>query len=468
VAGKPKAIVPLLDCQRQWIEDKNRFKLWLAAAQAAGKSFAGSLDMALDRLEPGSKTANLGILLSASERQSIELMEKVKVHTQAWDVRFEDGYFGTTEIAEHRVIFPNRKRLIALPANPDTARGYSGDMLLDEFGLHRDSKAIWAAGMTRVTRGYKVRVMSTLKGLNNQFGELVKMLGMDTGVALERQPVVRNGWHGYWTDIWMAVAQGSPVDPEAMRLAIGDDGIFGQDFCNIPMDDANQYISLELVLACESGEAAMEWDGRARPGLCAGFDVARKRDLSVIAIGEPVGPLAIVRGLILMPKMTFADQKKVAGEVAAVVEESGGRFAMDATGIGMQMAEELGEEFECVEAVQFAGAVETGAKTEKGDAIKEPVKARLAGLLKRKFEDRSIWIPESPALRRAIQAVKRYIGDTGAIRLDAPRTDKGHADEFWALALMCGAMEGPRHYQPASWGAVGGDTVLGDMMARVF
>ena len=46
----------------------------------------------------------------------MELVEKVKMHTRAWDLRFEDGYFqDNTEIAEHRVIFPNGKRLIALP-----------------------------------------------------------------------------------------------------------------------------------------------------------------------------------------------------------------------------------------------------------------------------------------------------------------------------------------------------------------
>ena len=103
----------------------------------------------------------MGIMLSASERQSVELMEKVKMHTRAWDVRFEDGYFGQTEIIEHKATFPNGNRIIALPANPDTARGYSGDVFLDEFALHRDSRAIWAAMMTRATRGYKVRVAST-------------------------------------------------------------------------------------------------------------------------------------------------------------------------------------------------------------------------------------------------------------------------------------------------------------------
>ena len=460
------AIVPLLDWQRQWSEDDHRFKLVVAAAQASGKSFVTSLEMALDRLEE--RGANLGILLSASERQSIELMEKVKMHTRAWGVSFEDGYFEQTSIVEHRAIFANGKRLIALPANPDTARGYSGDLLLDEFALHRDSKAIWAAGMTRVIRGFKVRVASTLKGVNNQFGELTKMLGLAEGIAPERQPVERQGWHGYWVDIYMAVAQGSPVDPEAMRQAIGDEDIWLQDCCNVPVEDGSQYIPLALILGCESSEASVDWDHQARPGLCAGFDVARTRDLSVIVLGEPVGPLAIVRGVISMRQMKFADQKKVCREVAAAVEASGGRFAMDATGMGMQLGEELHDEFPCVEPVNFATAVESPMKDEEGKAVKQLVKERLAGILKRRCEERTIWLPESVALRRAFQAIKRYVGATGAVRLDAQRSEKGHADEFWATALMCGAMEGPRDYVPASEGGLVGEPVGAGLMGREF
>lgn len=471
-------IVPLLEWQQQWIEDAHRFKLVVAAAQASGKSFVSSLEMAMDRLDP--KAADLGILLSASERQSVELNQKVKMHTRAWDVRFDDGYFGDTSIAEHRVIFPNGKRLIALPANPDTARGYSGDLLLDEFALHRDSKAIWAAGMTRVSRGFKCRVASTVKGLNNQFGELLKMLGLADGVAPERQPVERQGWHGYWVNAEMAVAQGSPVDLKAMRDAIGDDDIWLQDFCNVPMEDGGQYIPLALVLACESSEATLEWDGKPRVGLSAGYDVARKRDGSVIVLGYPVGPLAVVCGVIVLSQQTFEKQREVCAEVAEVVEASGGRFAMDATGIGMQLGEELSQgffdargqrrRFDCVEPVNFATAVESEVKDAEGKPLKVMVKERLAGILKRRCEDRTIWLPESVQLRREFQAVKRYVGATGTVRLDAERTAKGgHADWFWAAALLCGAMEGAnRRYVPASDGGLVGESVLGNLMERVF
>jgi hypothetical protein len=71
-------------------------------------------------------------------------------------------------------------------------------------------------------------------------------------------------------------------------------------------------------------------------------------------------------------------------------------------------------------------------------------------------------------IRRGVAAVKRYMGPTGVIRFDAPRTEQGHADEFWALALLVAAATNSRAYMPAAFGAVGGDTVTGALMARVF
>ena len=461
-----KPIVPLLDWQRNYIEDESRFK-FVAAPVQSGKSFGTSLEFCLERMKAGRA---LGIMLSASERQSVELMEKVKMHTRAWDIKFDDGFFGSTEIIEHKATFPNGNRIIALPANPDTARGYSGDVFLDEFALHRDSRAIWAAMMTRATRGYKVRVASTFKGTENKFYELAKLLGLHDGVAPERQPVKRNGWSGHWVDIYMAAAQGMPVDIEGQKAAIDDEEIWLQDYCNVPMSGADAYIPLELILAAESSEAQLEWDGRSRPGLCAGFDFARKRDGSVIIIGEPLADLCVVRGAIWMNRMTFAEQKTIARGVAAAVETGGGRFCMDATGIGAQLGEELGKEFPCVEAVDFGSSMDTGAKTEAGDVVRQPVKERIAGDLKRRYEERTLRLPESSRLRRAAGAVKRYIGPTGKIRLDAARTDtQGHADEFWALALLVAAMSGSGHYQSmADFGAVGGRTVLGNFMGRKF
>jgi phage FluMu gp28-like protein len=450
----------------------SRFKLAVASRQS-GKSFVGALEDVIGAV--ARKT--LAVILSAGERQSLEVMEKVRMHTKAMGaaIDLEDSFFRDTSLLQHTAMFPNGSRIIALPANPDTARGYSGNVRLDEFGVHKDSRAIWAALVPTVTRGYKLRVTSTYQGTENEFYKLGKMLGLESGLRPKLQPVTVSGWSGHWVDIYMVADQaarcpemGLKIDPEELRRAINDEEIWLQEFCNVPISGAEQFIPTDLVIACESDEASIEWDGELVPGLGAGMDIGRVQDRTVIVVLAPVADLAIVRGIITLDRMPFAEQRKVAREVAAVVQKAGGRFPVDATGIGAQLAEELRAEFPCVEAVQFASRVESGAKDAKGETISVGVKERMAVGVKRRMEEHTLRLPESPRLRRACSAIKRIQGATGQMRFDAARTDQGHADEFWALALAVAGMEEGRSYQPMSYGAIGGRTVAGDMMARVF
>jgi phage FluMu gp28-like protein len=96
-----------------------------------------------------------------------------------------------------------------------------------------------------------------------------------------------------------------------------------------------------------------------------------------------------------------------------------------------------------------------------------PIKERLAVETKRCFEERLLRVPESRSIRRAVQSVKRFVTATGNLRFDAARTEKGHADEFWALALAVSASS-TKGYVAASEGGMVGDTIAGRVMELVF
>lgn len=455
----------MLDWQRGWIEDPARFKLVVASTQS-GKSFATSLEACLSRMRPDS--AALDIMLSASERQSVELMEKVKMHTTAWKVDFDSRSesFGGVEVMQHVARFPNGKRIIALPANPATARGYSGDVFLDEFALHKDAKAIWAALFGRITRGFKLRVASTVHGKSNKFYELLKLVGggMDEGIRPSRQPVVANSWSGHWVDIYMCREQGMQVDIESLRAALADEEIFQQEYCNIPIDEAMDFIPLSLVIACESDEATSGFDFAPRPNLYAGWDIARKRDLSVIWIYEERGDVLLTVGVIRMFQTPFKEQRAMAVRVAHCVD----RMGIDTTGIGAQLGEEMAEEFpEKIEQVNFASTVEVG-RDDKGKPITVRIKESLANALKTSMEAQTTLLPPGDlANRRAFQSVKRLITPTG-YRLDSLRTDAGHADEFWAAALGRAMAVSSARYVPASEVGIVGASPLAGLIGMRF
>jgi phage FluMu gp28-like protein len=204
------------------------------------------------------------------------------------------------------------------------------------------------------------------------------------------------------------------------------------------------------VQSCESPAASIEWDGEYRPSLYWGFDVARKRDLSVIWIVELLEDGSkLTRGVVTMSRQTFDAQKQIARQIAAICE----RGCIDATGIGANLAEDLAAEFPGrVEGVEFSG----------------PNKERMAIAVKTDMESRSLLIPESVTIRRSIQSVKRYVGTTGAIRFDAARTAQGHGDEFWALALANAAAQHAGSHVPIEECGPMGRTVMGNAMEKVF
>ena len=147
----------LLPYQRRWIEDNSKLKIVVKARQI-GYSFASTLRVVLECL----KRKTTWILLSKGERQSRLLMEKVQEHIQSCGIvarACESEYFEGASIKQLETRFPNGSVIYGLPANPDTARGYSGNVTLDEFAFHADAGKIYSALYPSITRGYSLEVI---------------------------------------------------------------------------------------------------------------------------------------------------------------------------------------------------------------------------------------------------------------------------------------------------------------------
>jgi phage FluMu gp28-like protein len=137
----------------------------------------------------------------------------------------------------------------------------------------------------------------------------------------------------------------------------------------------------------------------------------------------------LVRTLVNTP---FAEQVGFARELLALRSLDGRalvrRACIDATGMGAPLAEDLEHEFgPRVEPVTFTSTV----------------KEDIAYRVKRRMEQRLDLIPDAPEIARAFGAVKKLVTAAGNTRFDAARTDRGHADEFWAKALADLAADEP-------------------------
>jgi phage FluMu gp28-like protein len=419
----------LLPYQQRWVDDESSLKVWLAARQV-GKSFAIAMEAVIEALNQ--KCTNL--ILSCSERQSRELMQKVYMHLRYFKMRSSKIIMAERETLEE-VTLPKGSRIISLPASPDTVRGFSGNIFLDEFAFHTDSEEIWRAMYPTVTRGYKVRITSTPNGKQNMFYELWTK---DEKFSKHR------------TDIYAATSEGLKVDVEAIRKGISDPDSWVQEFQCRFLDEATAYITYAMITACESDAATKEYSvipasflktkkdsgqaGMTNGELYLGVDVGRKHDLTVFWLVEKLGDIFWTRMVRVMKREPFRIQRDFLYSLLDSMKIR--RCCIDSSGIGAQLAEEATERFgPRVEGITFTGAV----------------KEDLAVTLRRRFEDRALRLPRDREIREDIHSVKKFITSAGNTRFDAGHTSAGHADRFWALALAIHAAGGAQplvRYEP--------------------
>jgi len=381
--------------QQNWINDTSRMKICLKARQI-GISTA----MCFEAIKMATnKRCNI-LILSTTERQSMEIVDRIQslldVFKKVIDLRL---------IRESRseIVFPNRSKIISLPASPSSVRGYSGHVFLDEFAFHKDSKAIWTAMLPIISKGYSVRVVSTPAGKSGKFYEL-----WETADEL--------GFSKHKIDIYTAIKDGLNIDLELFKNSMDPDS-FSQEFECQFVDEAWSYFPMEMIQQAVSAECE-QWDGVLKGPLYFGIDIGRKRDLTVIIAVEKVQDTFYVRDIKTLQGKTFQEQKTVIEEMKETLHPF--RICIDASGLGMQLAEDLKLCYgSLVEPVGFTMQV-------KEDLV---TKARIL------FEKGLVKIPQDMDLIRDIHSIKKTVTSAGNVRFDADRTEAGHADRFFALAL---------------------------------
>jgi len=461
--GSSEPVIELTEYGKRWINDKCRFKMAKWCRQS-GKSFNSTLDIAIDCQEK--KTGWL--LLSAGQRQSKELIDKAAMHSRALRVaasdliedEFVDEQSGDV-YKQLEIRYNNGSRIIGLPANPNTARGHSMNVFLDEFAFHKNSREIWRALFPTITRGFRIWIASTPQGKQNKFYEL-----WTAGAQYSKHNLT----------IYDAVAQGLELKDEEGRLctpedlehALADDEAWAQEYLVEFLDEVSAFLTYDLIGTVEDDRAGFrptwaealveraksayqdfkrtkvdralalgEIFGGVRFGgdLYLGMDIGRRRDLSVIWLDAMTDGVMESQAVIDLRKTPFFVQKKV---LFALLEIPGMRRAcIDETGLGMQLAEEARDFFgeHMVEAVSFTNAN----------------KEALATSLKNNLDDLGSRIPVDQTIRQSLHSIKKYPTPTGHFRFDAERTEKtGHADHFWAKALSVMAASQPAgraHYE---------------------
>lgn len=429
----------MLPYQRRRFADPARFKITVAARQT-GKSFITAAEAVHDCFtNPGSKW----VCLSAGERQALEWLEKAKEWTSAYRMAVEgetqDRAATEAILKSAEIRYANGSRIVAIPANPSTARGYSANVILDEFAYHEDPDRIWAAMFpsltnplagtflqrvaamysgesTDITREQRIHVVSTFNGKENKFFQL-----------WERREA--NGYSGEIITIHDAIRDGLPLDAERLRAGLDDADAWAQEYECQPTDTSNVLLPYDLISLAESADAtevsdSLFWLSRGNPVFC-GIDFGRTNDPTVCWTLELIGGILHTREVLVLrsvdtPEQVASLRTRIARATLTCLDYTG-----PGVGLGDYLAKEFGKylpdshSFGKVDCVTFTARLKREMFPALRRAFVAPTKLR---------------VPISRVIREDLHAMQQTVTN-GEYNYWAPRTREGHSDRCTALAL---------------------------------
>jgi phage FluMu gp28-like protein len=336
--------------------------------------------------------------------------------------------------------FANGSIIRAIPGNPLTARGYSANVVLDEFAYHEDPDAVWAAMYPSITspdagtfplkvramyagkklelkRQLKLRVVSTFNGRENKFFSL-----WDKHKEL--------GYSGHLITIDDAIADGLALDREELRAGLDDNDIWAQEYECKPIDTSNVLLPYDLIALAETIEATEVIEPEffdSRREIFCGVDFGRSNDPTVCWTLELVGDTLWTREVLVLDQMSTPQQNAI---LSSRIKASR-RTALDYTGPGIGFGDY---------AVRDAGMSEWKPEEHKFGRVElftfTPKSKRLLfPTLRRKFESPCrVRIPISRKVREDLHAMQQVV-NKGEYSYWAPRSREGHSDRCTALAL---------------------------------
>lgn len=442
IKGRAKVIPDNRDAiflmfQSRWITDTARLKLMVKSRQI-GISWSTAFASVERTAAQGARHDEW--VSSRDDIQARLFIEDCKLFANVMNMAARDlgevVLDAEKKLSAYVLEFASGKRIHSMSSNPDAQAGKRGSRILDEYALHRDQRKMWAIAYPGITWGGCMEIVSTHRGSNSFFNQLIREVeekGNPKKISLHRVTLQDALDQGFLYKLQQALpsdAQQQDMDEaeyfDFVKSGAADDESFLQEYMCVPADDDSKFIEYELITGCEY-MAGMPWerghDDRFAGKIFCGVDIGRKKDLTVLWVVELLGDVLYTRAVIPMEKMRKSAQEEILYPWFAVAD----RICIDATGLGIGWTDDAQDKFGTyrVEGVTFTGQV----------------KESLAYPLKGRMEDRKLRIPDDPIIRADLRKVQKVTTAAGNIRFVAESTPDGHADRFWALALAIHAAE---------------------------
>lgn len=439
-----------LPYQQRWLKDDSRIKIW-EKSRRIGATYVQAYEDVRDCAANKVPAVWFSSADETAAREYILYCEKwAKALNIAAKALGEIIIDSDKDIKAFSIQFSNGTRINALSSNPTQFRSKGGKVVLDEYAFHKDQDAMWKAARPAITWGFPLRILSTYNGKGNKYFKFVD--DVKKGLL---------GWSLHSTPISLAVEEGladkisgrtlSQEERQAWldeeRDNVGDEETWLQEYMCQPVDEATAFLSYDLIHSCEHEVFGIDDESGTHKGkvwkittltkpgysienfegdLFIGYDVGRKKDLSVLWLARRNGRLLETLRVITMEKTPFKKQKETLYRYLNLSNMR--RACIDATGLGMQLAEDAQDDFGSsrVEPVTFTSTV----------------KSTLMHTLLEWMEDSAVTIPSDKTMRSDFHSFRKITTVAGNIRFDVEKSNTdGHGDRGIACALTIHAAD---------------------------
>ena len=416
-----------LPYQQRWLDDKAKIKIW-EKSRRIGATYVQSYEDVRDCINRSVPAVWFSSADESAAKEYIDYCEKWVKLFHATAKRLGEVIIDNEKDIKALVIeFSNGTKIHALSSNPKSFRSKGGKVVLDEFAFHNNPDELWKAARPCITWGFPLRILSTHNGQNCLYYKFIDQ-------------VIKGklNWSHHKTPIQLAVSEGlvdkiyqrqTTLQEQEDWMANEKDNCFDeytwlQEYCCIAVDEASAFLPYDLIATCELNDILRPLED-IKHDFYVGVDIGRRKDLTVIWVLEKIENIKYTRLVVELAKMPFHKQEEILHEILS--HKLFRRDCQDDTGIGMQMTENAQVKF--------------GKFRVEGVTFTNKVKEDLAYRLRTEFENKTVFIPSKHEIREDLHSVRRITTASNNIRFDADRSDNGHADRFWALALALHAAD---------------------------
>ncbi|MDQ7799547.1 MAG: terminase family protein [Candidatus Edwardsbacteria bacterium] len=423
-AGIPGKLAPgyFLPYQTEWLNDRSPIKIW-EKSRRIGATYIQSYEDVRDCVAGTVPAVWFSSADESAAKEYISYCEMwVKVFHAVAESRGQVLLDPARDIKTFVIEFASGRKIHALSSNPKAFRSKGGKVVLDEFAWHDDPDRMWAAARPAITWGHPLRILSTHNGTNCRFYRSIEDIKKGKlSWKLHTVPIQKAVDEGLLDKIMQkkATAEEKAAWLEDLRNDCVDENTWLQEYCCIAVDEASAFLPYEMIADCEDKHCLMPLEDTTGD-LYLGYDVGRRKDLSVMWVLEHLGNALYTRMFKVMEKTPFKHQREAL--YSALAHPRLRRACIDNTGIGMQLAEEAQDAFGKyrVEAVTFSNSS----------------KEEMAFGVKNGMDDRMLIVPDEFDIREDLHSIRKVTTAAGNVRFDVTASEaRGHADRFWALAL---------------------------------